>query len=425
MYLYGKARYALSLMSFAIRNLNRIKDDRDSTASLIANIPPDVAFVLITDVENLFNKVDGLFNAEFFSKNKQEDYDVCFAIWMEYIELLCKVMKAIIFSPECLARFFTSEKSFLTYCSILFDDLYAQMHFNGKPISFRFEVNNQVYNNVVTALALTEEHFEDIVDASRKSSYFTAFERLNSATASKLNNVVESKINDVEHAIQGMSEAFENERASIGHTLSQFDTNSSEMLNDYFNRLKSIEATEVDIKTLFDDAVKRASGILKLASQEGMASAFQKRSDTLKWLMLIWGSVFIFSLATLGYVSHDIISVVLAAKDESWFTMLAKLTTSLPFIWGAWFSAKQYNNVNRLREDYAYKVAVAMAYHGYKDEATEINSEMSGKLLENIIVNFAQNPVRLYGNDNSASMLESLLKDNKISEIITAIKGKG
>lgn len=421
MYLYGKARYTLSLMSLAIKTLNKIKDDRDSPTSLIANISPDVAFVIISDIENLFHRIDKLFELKHFSSSYGGGNESYYSVWLEYIEMICKVMKVIIYSPEYLNRFFSGDKSFVAYCSSLFDSLYAQMHINGVPINFNDEKSTHVFNSIISDLVLTEEHLEDLLDASKKTSYFTAFEKFNSTTASKLNNAIESKINDVDHTIKCMSETFENEKDSIRFVLSQFEGNASEMLNDYFERF---EKTDIDLNNKFNDAVKKADGILKLASQEGMASAFQKRHDDLKWPEIRWISLFTFSLVSLAVFGAWFVETVFSENGIGTAEIISRISISIPLVWLAWFSGKQFNHVTRLREDYAYKVAVAMAYHGYKDEAGQVDSEMSGKLLENIILHFADNPVRLYKNDHSASMIEAVLKNNKLAEVVTAIRGE-
>ncbi|ATY81304.1 hypothetical protein CVS42_10990 [Aeromonas veronii] len=423
MYLQGKARYTLSLMSLAIKTLNKIKDDRDSPTSLIASISPDLAFVVISDIENLFHRIAKLFELKHFSSSCVGENEAFYNVWGEYIDLVCRVMKVIIYSPDYLNRFFSGEKSFIDFCISLFDSLYVQMQHNGIPINFNDEKYRHTFNSIISDLLLVEEHLEDLLDVSRKSSYFTAFEKFNGTTASKLNNAIENKINDVDLTIKRMSEAFENEKNSIGFVLSQFEDNSSEMLNDYFKRLESIEKTEVDIGNKFNDAVKKAEGILKLASQEGMASAFQKRHDDLKWPEIRWISLFTFSLVSLAVFGAWFVETVFSENGIGTAEIISRISISIPLVWLAWFSGKQFNHVTRLREDYAYKVAVAMAYHGYKDEAGQVDSEMSGKLLENIILHFADNPVRLYKNDNSASIVEAFIKNNKASDIFNAIKG--
>ena len=63
-----------------------------------------------------------------------------------------------------------------------------------------------------------------------------------------------------------------------------------------------------------------------------------------------------------------------------------------------------------------------MTYHGYKDEAGLVDEKMSGKLLDSMISQFSENPVRLYQNNNSASVFEAMLKNDKFSDIINSAK---
>ncbi|WP_421233997.1 hypothetical protein [Aeromonas jandaei] len=98
-----------------------------------------------------------------------------------------------------------------------------------------------------------------------------------------------------------------------------------------------------------------------------------------------------------------------------------------PFLWLAWFSGRQYSHSNKLRQDYIYKSAIAMAYQGYKEESTEMGGDMHNKLLENIVEHFSDNPVRLYEKCDSSSPLEELIKKlspEGVAEIIKALKSK-
>ena len=68
-----------------------------------------------------------------------------------------------------------------------------------------------------------------------------------------------------------------------------------------------------------------------------------------------------------------------------------------------------------------------MAYQGYKEESTEVGSDMHNKLLENIVVHFSDNPVRLYEKSESTSPLEDLFKKlspEGVAELIKALKAK-
>ncbi|MNJ42633.1 hypothetical protein D3C77_376060 [compost metagenome] len=234
---------------------------------------------------------------------------------------------------------------------------------------------------------------------------------------------MENKISEVDKTIGNIKGSLSDEKKKLGDKLSKFDSSASDLLSFYSERLSAIEKTEEDIQKLFGRAIDRADGILKLASQEGMASAFQKRHDDLKWPEIRWLTLFAFALIGLTVFGVWFVETVFSTKGIDFAEVVSRIAISIPLVWLAWFSAKQYNHVSKLREDYAYKVAVAMAYHGYKDEAGQVDSEMSGKLLENIILHFADNPVRLYRNDNSASIIEALIRNNKVSEVVTAIRG--
>ncbi|WP_421229643.1 hypothetical protein [Aeromonas enteropelogenes] len=171
-----------------------------------------------------------------------------------------------------------------------------------------------------------------------------------------------------------------------------------------------------------ESCLAMANSALEKSNQVGMAAAFQKRYKSLVSAMIIWFITFIVSLGGLLFVGFIFIDSAFSSEIKTIAELISKAAISFPLIWGAWFSAKQYSHVSQLREDYAYKVAVAMTYHGYKNEAAEINDEMSGKLLANIITHFSENPVRLYQNNNSASVIEAMLKNDKLSDIINSAK---
>ncbi|WAF72013.1 hypothetical protein NRK99_18870 [Aeromonas dhakensis] len=210
-----------------------------------------------------------------------------------------------------------------------------------------------------------------------------------------------------------------------------------------------------DIETVKDFCNSRKESIeeaFTAANRKGMASSFSAMANGLKLPMFIWGAVFVSTLLLMtlfGYnittsnidISPQMVDVVKSKdtanqddkpgaqnnnKEELWTSAPLKILLISPLIWLAWFSGRQYGHASKLRQDYSYKSAVAMAYHGYKEEASSINAEMHEKLLENIVSHFSENPVRLYEKCESASPVEELLSKlvkEKPSEIIKAIKG--
>ncbi|WP_447825377.1 hypothetical protein [Aeromonas salmonicida] len=224
--------------------------------------------------------------------------------------------------------------------------------------------------------------------------------------------------------------------ASADEHREAFNSSREEMkkeVEEYRNKITHLH-TEVESKktkieemtTAASECLNIANGTLKKTSQVGMAGAFQKRREELTYPVIIWFLAFIGFLCVLAYIGVDIVQFAFMKPSEnaevSMVQLISKLAVSFPAIWGAWFSAKQYSHASQLQEDYAYKVSIAMTYHGYKDEAGLVDEKMSEKLLDSMIAQFSDNPVRLYQNNNSASVLEAMLKNDKFSDIINSAK---
>lgn len=245
---------------------------------------------------------------------------------------------------------------------------------------------------------------------------------------------------EIKKELNKVSEAYSEGRAEIINTFKKYDRDVSELVDsannsllDYKNRFEII-GRDIDHKRdLVDELLSHATtqldivdGILKRTSQVGMAGAFQERHRALFIPMICWIVLFFVCLACLTWIGKMFVEFAFSSEvvvKTSTAEVISRLAITLPLIWGAWFSAKQYTHINQLREDYAYKVAIAMTYHGYKDEANNIHSDMSEKLLDSIVTQFSDNPVRLYKGDNANSILEAAVKSNKMSEIISVIKG--
>jgi hypothetical protein len=159
-------------------------------------------------------------------------------------------------------------------------------------------------------------------------------------------------------------------------------------------------------------------GTLDNANRMGMAGSFKSRKDELSKPILIWSIVFVSSVAIIFLIGHFLIYPYLSkATTFSETELIAKIALVFPFIWLAWMSAKQYGYLSRIREDYAYKYASAMAFEGYKKHTKEINPNLLERLLAVSIENLAQNPIRLYNTkDNHASPLQEILSTFKHSK---------
>ena len=144
------------------------------------------------------------------------------------------------------------------------------------------------------------------------------------------------------------------------------------------------------------ELIEEIQNTLGDANRVGMAASFKDQMVAMKTAQDQWKWTFIATLGVLIVVSFSIVVAHMLDGASSWQSVLARLAMVTPILWLAWFSVRQYGFANRVREDYTYKYASAMAYEGYKKAVREADPGLEKALVEVAIVNMAQNPVRLY-----------------------------
>lgn len=269
----------------------------------------------------------------------------------------------------------------------------------------------------------------------------------NSIGISRIDTEIDKVKLSIKSEVNEISMAYSDGRAQLLSAIEEcknnLDTlqNSAKNIIDYYK--VDIDTTRLEIEKrngeieesqrVIESCIARANGMLEKTSQAGMASAFQRRYNALWWPVIFWALAFFACLVGITPFGHDFIKKIIifssgadvkaiAENNASWLGILSSLALSFPFVWGAWFSAKQYSHASQLRVDYAYKVAIAMTYHGFKGEAGNVDDKMSEKLLDSIVSQFSENPVRLYQNSSDASIIEAVLKNDKLSDILNVIK---
>lgn len=149
---------------------------------------------------------------------------------------------------------------------------------------------------------------------------------------------------------------------------------------------------EKEIKTLNEEARQTLGDV----SRVGMAASFKKRKDELVLDKTVWQGVFVFAIIGLAIFAYRYVWPEITKPNVEWYAMLSRLAILSPFVWLGWFAARQFGYVSRIREDYAFKYAAAMAYEGHKQAAREGNPELEKDLLKFSIENMVLNPIRLY-----------------------------
>ncbi|XXQ68603.1 hypothetical protein ACKLNO_01700 [Neisseriaceae bacterium B1] len=87
---------------------------------------------------------------------------------------------------------------------------------------------------------------------------------------------------------------------------------------------------------------------------------------------------------------------------------LVKIPVIIPLIFVAWISNKRNAYLFRLREDYAYKYASAMAFEGYKKQVQEHDAEMMQQLLKIALDNLGDKPQKIFDKEIKSPMAEAI-----------------
>lgn len=210
--------------------------------------------------------------------------------------------------------------------------------------------------------------------------------------------------------------------------------NIQSTLSSLLEQIPSIESKKYTIEKELNDLKKSSANILlelknKLeetqhtidkqlegAAQIGLAQAFLKRQKKLEkskiiFLLMFFSGLSLIILASLHFVSTFEIStsnnpISIEAIIQHIFI---KIYIIIPIVWATWFAARQYANVNKIAEDYAFKTTSAMSFVGYKKEV-EHDTEMKRELLRTAINNFGENPTRLLNKKECVSPAQELFQ---------------
>ncbi len=264
----------------------------------------------------------------------------------------------------------------------------------------------------------------------------------------------ERRLKDAIKVLDQFNQNIEAKRVQINKIDLEFKKNIDEQLEAARNHVQEV----VDTAKRYKDQEPNLDRALAKASQVGLEAAFDARAtllNRLKWqwaralfialgLMLLNAGVLVLQLPKVARPipqatittptfatseSATSISNVVAPQQRAasgasaqsasasmptskveldiatrtdWGALLARALLTLPLVWAAWFSAKQYGYASRLEEDYAFKVVIARSYLGYKKEATDKSPEMEQKLLENTLNTFNENPLRIFNISSDA-----------------------
>lgn len=174
---------------------------------------------------------------------------------------------------------------------------------------------------------------------------------------------------------------------------------------------------------------KEIRATLEGASKHGLAGSFYTRKKELGWHLLLWSLGTMGSIILLIVISYNLIKPIIDAPHLfNVYTYLARIPIFGALIWLGWFCTKQFGYTSRIREEYSFKYAIAMAFEGYKKETVEVNEALLDHLLRLTLNSVAVSPVSCFETKNNHGTPINEVTDGilrEIKPIITDIAKKG
>jgi hypothetical protein len=179
------------------------------------------------------------------------------------------------------------------------------------------------------------------------------------------------------------------------------------LVKDTRSKVDAYETELARMKTAFDGTTKQVVDLLPHAASASLASSFRQQKERFKNPQAWWLKAFGVSLVGLFSVAvYAAIQGYFSDTPDSWDGILRHLVQHLPlaapFLWGAFYSGRQYIMAIRLEEDYAYKESLSTAFEGYKRELSTIQGISQERLhplvrmCENVLGALAERPGRIY-----------------------------
>jgi hypothetical protein len=232
----------------------------------------------------------------------------------------------------------------------------------------------------------------------KKIQTFMASLEGQAATAATHLEAIESASTDIETAKTGLAN-LEKQNGELQTKLQ----GQSKQLQDLISKTTTQQK-------LIDDLLPRATSA-------GLAAAFNQQRTRFGRSQGGWAFAFLASVgALIAFAWHIKSGLPTTGSTDVWAYLLYRIPLASPMIWLGWFSAIQYGNVLRLKEDYAFKEATSMAFAGYRDHMehlggiaeTDAGTALNKLALVTISI-LGSDPLRLLqGQASDASPIEKI-----------------
>ena len=263
----------------------------------------------------------------------------------------------------------------------------------------------QLQSEVNDLLEIRDElktKLDSVAEADSSSQEHLGAVQAANSTIEALNSKAAASFEVITKYEQQITEAREsaNENSAEISTLVAQGQKASQELKQSNQKLEEISNATTQQQSLNFKLGEEITNTLAAANRVGMAGSFHSRKHELRTSLIIWGLSFVVSICSILAISIWLILPHIQSVDTSLKLedIGLKILIVAPLVWLAWMSAKQYGYVARIREDYSFKYATAMAFEGYKKHAQEIDDTLLEQLMSQAIEAVGQNPIRLYSN---------------------------
>lgn len=165
-------------------------------------------------------------------------------------------------------------------------------------------------------------------------------------------------------------------------------------------------------------ANERLAKALQDINRQELAGAFHSQAENVSSERFKWLIAFGVSIVAIVVVAWCVLGV--PSPETKGVDYLQRLLAGLPFlgplVWFGWYAGREAGALGKVKQDYEYKAATAVAFEGHKKEVADSGDEaLSQQLLETAIKNFGDNPLRLRSGkeSNHAMPLEALIEAAK------------
>lgn len=276
-----------------------------------------------------------------------------------------------------------------------------------------------------------QQHISLMVTAQKELDNKTAVLKASEETAASIATQA-TEAQQSSEKIQNILSTIEAQEAKANLQLEAIDTAATQIKESQTSAanlekqnqtlLAEIQKQAQNLEKLNEKALaqqKLIEDLLPRATSAGLAHAFNQQRSRFGRSQAGWAFAFLASVITLIiFAWHIKESLPSSGGNDVWGYLLYRIPLASPMIWLGWFSAIQYGNVLRLKEDYAFKEATSMAFAGYREHMEHLGeiSETDGtsalnKLALVTISILGSDPLRLLqGQASDVSPIDKLSK---------------